>query len=176
MPTLVAHPSTPAGWLDCVSGEAAWGDNGGLRLVYRLQGELGRLKLPAAARREHTDGLWRHSCCEVFIQGVDGPAYREYNLSPSTAWAAYRFEDYRRGGERLAIAQLQIACDRTPSTFTLQASIDADSLPVGARLRLGLSMVVESMQGELSYWALRHVSERPDFHAAGGFALELSRT
>ena len=46
------------------------------------------------------------------------------------------------------------------------------SLPPGPA-RLGLTAVIEEAGGRLSYWALRHPAERPDFHDAGGFALEV---
>jgi hypothetical protein len=40
-------------------------------------------------------------------------------------------------------------------------------------LRLGLSAVIESCNGSLSYWALRHPAGKPDFHHADAFALGL---
>ena len=38
-------------------------------------------------------------------------------------------------------------------------------------LLLGLCAVLESAEGELSYWALRHSAGGPDFHDASTFAL-----
>jgi hypothetical protein len=40
-------------------------------------------------------------------------------------------------------------------------------------LRLGLTAVVEDHSGRMSYWALRHPAEKPDFHDAGGFVARL---
>ena len=42
-----------------------------------------------------------------------------------------------------------------------------------APLTLGLAVIIEEASGGLSYWALAHPSDRPDFHHAGAFALEL---
>jgi hypothetical protein len=36
-----------------------------------------------------------------------------------------------------------------------------------------VSAVVETLDGALSYWALRHPPGKPDFHHADSFALEL---
>ena len=40
-------------------------------------------------------------------------------------------------------------------------------------LRLGLAAVIEDKARVLSYWALKHPAEKPDFHHAGSFVVEL---
>lgn len=51
----------------------------------------------------------------------------------------------------------------------LEARID---LPYGAD-RLGLSAVIEGVDGAISYWALVHPSDKPDFHHPDSFVLDL---
>jgi len=46
-------------------------------------------------------------------------------------------------------------------------------LPGASSLRLALSAVVEETDGRLSYWAIAHPGERPDFHHRDGFVLPL---
>ena len=47
------------------------------------------------ASHPRQDFLWENTCFEIFI-GVQGEDYyREINLSPSQAWQAYEFEEYR---------------------------------------------------------------------------------
>jgi hypothetical protein len=46
-------------------------------------------------------------------------------------------------------------------------------LPGASSLRLALSVVVEETDGRLSYWAITHPAERPDFHHRDGFVLPL---
>jgi hypothetical protein len=41
-------------------------------------------------------------------------------------------------------------------------------------LRLGLSAVIEENDGTISYWALKHLPGKPDFHHPDSFALELA--
>jgi hypothetical protein len=58
----------------------------------------------------------------------------------------------------------------------LQVALDLDWLTspaAGVGLRLGLSAVVEDKARVLSYWALKHPAEKPDFHHADGFVIEL---
>ena len=47
------------------------------------------------------------------------------------------------------------------------------ALPGASSPRLALSAVVEETDGRLSYWALTHPAERPDFHHRDGFVLPL---
>lgn len=138
---------------------------------------------PAAPRR--TDGLWRHTCLEAFVAGA-GTRYHEFNFAPSCHWAAYAFADYRQpegvpvdglcaldtpGGDPLHIATQY---DGDGDTLQLDASVPHAALPPpGDGWRLGLSAVLEDHHGTLSYWALHHPAERPDFHRAEAFRLPL---
>jgi hypothetical protein len=40
--------------------------------------------------------------------------------------------------------------------------------------QLGLSVVLEEADGTKSYWAAKHPAEKPDFHDAHCFALQLA--
>jgi len=119
------------------------------------------------------DELWRHTCFEAFIRRPADPAYYEFNFSPSTQWAAYRFDSYR-GGMRAAteIGAPRIAVRSDEATYTLQAAIEFDGL--SSPFNLGLSAVLEERDGRKSYWALTHPPGKADFHHADCFALELS--
>jgi hypothetical protein len=41
-------------------------------------------------------------------------------------------------------------------------------------LKLALTAVIEDSSGTLSYWALKHAPNKPDFHHSDGFVLELT--
>jgi hypothetical protein len=120
-----------------------------------------------AARR---DGLWRHTCCEAFIADVEGPGYRELNFAPTGDWAAYRFDDYRAGMREQPCTAPRIEARISAEELVLEATI-ADLGTPGA---LGLCCVIEERNGRLSYWALAHPCERPDFHHRGSFLLAAS--
>lgn len=179
MPSLIRHELSPSPAALSLDARAAFTVEGGLALNYRLAGNTDALILPAATapervEGERVEGLWRHTCFEVFVMGEDAPAYREFNFSPSGAWQAYGFQAYRQGGP-LARA-VAPGIDRLDDAgFGLDVLLPASQLPPGARLRLGLSAVLESLDGSLSYWALRHPPGRPDFHHSDCFALELVR-
>lgn len=148
-----------------------------LRLSFRLKGGIPRIKLPDERTPLRTDGLWRHTCFEAFITCPGSSQYWEYNFSPSGAWAAYQFTGYREGMAPLMAASPPITRrHETDDVFELDATIDLSWLlrtaPPGG-LRLGLAAVIEDKQGALSYWALRHPGQKPDFHHQDGFALAI---
>ena len=149
-----------------------------LKLTYRLSGDLDALQLPEPRPPVRTDGLWRHSCFEAFIGHVGGPDYWEYNFSPSGAWAAYHFSAYREGMAPLlkGARTRGHAAHRHRVRRSFPCVLDLSWLArssAGVGLRLGLAAVVEDKARVLSYWALKHPAEKPDFHHADSFVVEL---
>ena len=142
-----------------------------LSLRFSLAGRLADLLIPPERPKSFRDGLWKYTCFEAFLTTGEQPAYLEYNFSPSGEWAAYAFSAYRQGTDSLMVPEPVISVSREQECH-LSASIDVRGL--GPGLRLGLSAVVEACDGTLTYWALAHPSDRPDFHHRGGFVLALA--
>ena len=147
--------------------------SGILSLAFALKGDLSGLRIPAARPTRRAGGLWRHTCFEAFLMEGEGPGYREFNFSPSGEWAVYTFRGYRAGGELKPDQGPGIEVRRSSDLLELDVAIRPDVLPPGRPLRLGLSAVVEDVDGMLSYWALRHPPGRPDFHHPDAFAMQL---
>ncbi|QHE86378.1 DOMON-like domain-containing protein [Hydrogenophaga sp. BPS33] len=173
------HPATPPGTPLSLTVELrTQGD--GLRLRYTLSGHTAALCIPAPAAPTPTDGLWRHTCFEAFVAATGEAAYREFNFSPSSQWAAYRFSAER---ERDTAAEAREpvlpmpppAAQATPRALTLTARLPLNALPRSASvLDIGLCAVIEERDGRLSYWALHHPGARPDFHHPDGRTLRLA--
>src|SRR5215475_13815860 len=131
-----------------------------LVLSYMVTGKISDISIPPVTRATRTDELWQHTCFEAFVRSVSGNEYYEFNFSPSTQWAAYRFTDYRSG---MCVAA---EVDTPPidvqshfKSFTLRTALGLDhlsALPHDASWRLALSAVIEEMNGDKSYWALVH--------------------
>jgi hypothetical protein len=145
-----------------------------LQLRYCLRGDLAVLVLPAPSASRRADGLWRHSCFELFVRGAGGDAYTEFNFAPSGAWALYRFRAYRQPEACVADAPAPaIEVRRDRNMFELQACLSPVVLPAAEILQIGVSAVIEAADGPLSYWALAHPADRPDFHHPDAFTLAL---
>ena len=176
---LVRHTSTPAPAVRQINVELGPAQDGGLRLRYFVDCDADAVALPPVSTPRQADGLWQHTCFEAFIGGQGALAYCEFNFSPSTEWAAYGFSAYRTGMAPLVYATpptvaVSVAADRV----ALEAVIPLEAvlaLPGAETLRIGLAAVMEDHEGKLSYWALAHRAEKPDFHSPAGFVLEIER-
>jgi hypothetical protein len=149
----------------------------GLVLSYKLSGRVDDVYLPAVRPTARGDELWQHTCFEAFVRASSGSEYYEFNFSPSTQWAVYRFTDYRNGmcvAAEVSTPPIDVRLDA--QSFTLQAALALDhlSLPRESSWRLGLSAVIEETNGHKTYWALAHPPGKPDFHHKDAFAYELS--
>jgi hypothetical protein len=156
-----------------------------LLLEYELRGDLAGVLIAdpsaaglAAQLHGRTDGLWRHTCMEVFIRSCpaspDSGPYLEFNLAPGGQWAAYRFSGYRAGMAPLTgIHPPRIELRTQSERLLLAAEVEIPADHAAMALRLGLAAVVENAERQLGYWALRHAGEQPDFHHPDSFEFEI---
>lgn len=178
---LTPHPDAPCAAVARLMARAARAGDGRLALAFVLAGRLAELSLPPPGPPARAAGLWRHTCFEAFIARDDdagGPAYHEINLSPDRRWDLHAFRGRRDGGPLAGAPPApRIDVRRDGTRFELTATLDLAALDPRLRespLRLGLAAVVEEVRGGLSYWALRHAADRPDFHDPAGFVLRLA--
>jgi hypothetical protein len=166
---LSRHPSVRCEAVSGVEADIEADGRGWLHVRYLLLGDTAALAIPRAARAARVAGLWRHTCFEVFFAETGTAAYREFNFSPSSQWAALGFRGYRDGAHDLALnAEPVIETRCTPQRLELSVALRrSDAAPAGhGPLMAGPAAVVETRSGELSYWATVHVGTTPDFHAA----------
>ena len=164
--SLLPHPASPRAGLAVTVDQACRADRLWLRFI--VEGDSDAIEWPRKAPAVRTDGLWQHTCFEVFVRTGDG--YVEYNLSPSDAWATYAFSAYREGMSPADQVIDVHGLDGGERCVALEAVID---LPSDATGPIAVSAVIEATDGSLSYWALAHPSDKPDFHHPDSFVLEL---
>ena len=155
-----------------------WREKGQFDFDVRLFGSPLRVKLPhATTEPARTDELWRTTCFEAFIRPRGSEAYFELNLSPSGDWASYRFDAYRTGMREAKIIGHPDADVWTEGEIRMQdAMFDIAAEPeldIGKDWDIGLSAVIEEIDGTKSYWALAHALGPPDFHNSACFAHHL---
>ncbi len=131
----------------------------------------GRIVLPALAGKHRADGLWRHTCFEMFLNSPGGESYVELNLSASENWAAYDFARYRQGMTERAMPRPPDCTARIGGgTLIFDAAVPLAALPPRP-WRAGLTAVIEEEGGVMSYWSLAHPPGPPDFHHPACLAL-----
>ncbi len=169
MRTLLPHPQTGGGPVTRLEA-AVEPSRHGCRARFRMLGDVQRIAIPAARAPERADDLWMATCCEIFWQPESASAYREFNLSPSTCWAAYDFGDVRCGRCE-APAEIEIVVAQQAGAFELSAEIRSE-LPLPAAV--ALTAVVEDRGGTMHYWALAFAQGKPDFHSPVGRTVHLA--
>jgi hypothetical protein len=154
-----------------------WRQGNEFDLDVRIFGSPLRARLPETDQPQRRDELWQTTCFEAFLKPHGSNTYFELNLSPSGDWAAYRFDNYR-SGRRLA----RIECRPDPDVWlkdgvrTQEAAFDFGDEPEldsSVPWDIGLSAIIEEMDGTKSYWALAHGFGPPDFHNRACFAHHL---
>jgi hypothetical protein len=141
--------------------------------------DLANIRVPPRLPACPADGLWQHTCFEVFIAATAQDTYREYNLSPSGQWARYIFCSERvrdRGAEQAApVPDLLIRCEVQADHLVVQTELPTTDLPAPLEgWTVGFTAVIEDTNGRLRHWALHHPRSQPDFHHPAGRVLRLT--
>ena len=170
--SLVPHPDTPPKQVRAVGAEIWMTEFNEVLIEFKVDGSKA-LRLPTWKSPARRDGLWQTTCFEMFLMCEDS-RYFEFNLSPSTEWAIYAFDSYRRGMRSLEVdVAPRLEFSASADAFLLKADIDLGQIP-SEKLALALSAVIEETDGTKSYWALAHPPGKPDFHAPACFAATLA--
>ena len=147
-----------------------------LSVRFEVRGNLSKVQIPATAEApRRKDRLWEETCLELFLGTADSGEYREFNLSPSGHWNAWRFARYREGmREEPSIASLPFDVRIGPDALELSMELDVGTIhPAGESIEAGVAAVIRTIDGGKSHWALTHPGPRPDFHRKDGFALTI---
>lgn len=167
---LQCHPiSTPAE-VDSIQATVELNErpNDQLQISFKLMGDIAKIAVPQPVSPQFRNELWQQTCFEIFIASETDNAYQEYNFSPSGEWAAYCFSDYRQQQSDLIIEAPQIKRQVDAQSLSLSATLRTEALPTKQPWLIGVSAVVETDQG-LSWWALNHSGQQPDFHSRQSF-------
>jgi hypothetical protein len=143
-------------------------------LRYRVTGDITRLLVSAPAYPDRADELWKHTCFELFLRPPHAENYVEFNFSPSTQWAVYAFDRYRDGMRAAEdVEAIVISSEAADDTYQLIVAMRAPFLAEHTTWCMGVSAILEETDGRKSYWALRHLASKPDFHHRDCFAAKL---
>ena len=144
-------------------------------ISYKITGNLSLLDLGEGhPKHERKIKLWEKSCFELFIQNAQNE-YIEFNFSPEFEWNSFYFK--KKGDpivEFLKMKTPKLDILLSLEVFHLIAEIDKKNFPEGfflkdLGLKAGITSVIKDKEGKLSYWALSHEDQRPNFHHPDSF-------
>lgn len=151
-------------------------DEGKIIIMYELCGPIEELIIPACGIGcERMDRLWEETCFEFFLNPQNTCNYWEFNLSPSGHWNIYRFNDYRKDMQKeKAFVNLPFSIHKGPEIMRLTLEFKVDIIiPKDRAINIGVSAVMKDMNNRITYWALDHHGEIPDFHRQDVFLIDL---
>jgi len=172
-------PFEPMGIELSIRANLAWEDDC-LELNFVIDGEIALIDLPESnSSKERILGLWESTCFELFIKDANSSKYLEFNFSASGDWNCYTFEHYRSELKELPTMQskyIKVATQHSKNTYQYKVEINTTELSqilqkVGQR-KIGLNAVIKT-GGKLSYWALNHPKNQPDFHDVQGMCISI---
>ena len=137
------------------------------------------LEIPIASSPARAHDLWTTTCFEFFVGQPYQPEYWEFNLSPSGCWNLYHFDHYRHSmREEQAVTALPFAMDQQNERLQLTVTFDLAQLgrhfeQPTTKLELGITTVLKTKAGDLSYWAIAHTGPEADFHRRDSFICRL---
>jgi hypothetical protein len=165
---------------DCISNLKIAGNiarNENLLIIsYALLGDLSKVIITAPSDTPtRKNELWQDTCFEFFLGIKDSPCYWEFNLSPSSDWNVYSFDDYRQGmQEDVNFTTLPFSVQQSEECCAIALDIDLDKIvSIEQKIELAISSVIKTNDGEISYWALTHKGKEADFHLRESFILEM---
>ncbi len=97
-------------------------------------------------------------------------------MSPSSAWNVYHMDAYRRIGFRAepGIQQLPFEFQTTDDRYLLEVALDLTPLlPADQTIQVGITAIIQTLDGNETYWALAHPGPQADFHVRESFILRL---
>ena len=172
---LVPYPASDLAKIQ-IAGEIERMENQ-LSIRYTVTGETDSILLPTPADfSSRQDDLWKATCFEFFIAIQDQQRYWEFNMSPSGNWNVYAMNAYRQVNmrEEVAFTQLPFEFKKTNAEILLDISVDLNPIiQPETFLELGITTIIQTNDGNESYWALAHPGPHADFHVRESFILEL---
>lgn len=140
---------------------------------FRLSGNLSSILWPPRSfNPRRRDKLWENTCFEIFLNPEKQETYWEVNFSSSGDWAVYQFTGYRTAmaiEERIQNITVSLAEESAQSKEWLATLSLPDIIKTDQHLACGLSCVIETQDGQKTYWALSHPGAKPDFHRKESF-------
>lgn len=148
-----------------------------LQINFILEDKNNIVAMEKDARPERTHELWKTTCFEAFF-GVKGTnQYWELNVAANGNWNVYSFDGYREPAppkEETRIPQISFYGSMEDESFRLELKIPLGKLGLqNKKLEVSLNSVIEFKNKEKSYYALKHVGEKPDFHQRDSFICNL---
>ncbi len=144
-----------------------------LTLQIKIEDELNEVDWPAPTVSptnllDRQDELWKSTCFEMFLNPVGHNQYYEFNFSPNAAWNCYHFAGYRFPQPPDPSVDFKMADFQFVNN---QMVVQIQNHSAFKNFNVGLTAVIKNKKDQITYFALKHENNKPDFHLASTFTL-----
>jgi hypothetical protein len=145
-----------------------------VEVEFSLKGDIKDIYLPSPSQeKRRVIGLWESSCFELFIHNKNTTTYYEFNFSSEGHWNCFYFPTPKTPLKQSPnFEEIDCATSLKDQSFTLKAVVNLYNFHPGfwekESMSFGLSSVIEKHKS-LSYWAISHCDEKPNFHNVESF-------
>lgn len=178
-------PFTPTDIKIQLTGSIHLDQNNHLHINYILTGDIDNIAIPQfSTQPSRQDNLWENTCFEFFLGQPNNSVYWEFNLSPTGDWNIYHFDNYREGMQpETAFDRLPFSIEQVSDRLNLSLTLDLNPIfPNPSNLEVAITAVVKSLnrnisekiRENISYWAVSHLGQVPDFHLRNSFTIYLT--
>lgn len=155
----------------------AFKDKGDLCVTFLVEDPSHVVLWGNAEKAIRTHELWKTTCFELFLSVEGSDEYWELNLSPHGAWNLYHFDSYRNTVEPRQedkVSKINFQKSDEVSQKKIEARIPIQGLGLLSKtLEVSITSVIEFKDKEKAYFALKHVTDKPDFHQRDSFICSL---
>lgn len=142
-------------------------------ISFLLNGDLTPIDLgDGTPKKVRTTKLWEKTCFELFIKN-NRDEYLEFNFSPTFEWNSFYF--IKKGdplSEWIKMKRPEMDILLSLEKFFLFAEIKNEFFPenfLTSEMSIGISSVLKMKSNQITYWALSHEDQRPNFHHFDSF-------
>lgn len=144
-------------------------------LEFTISNLIDSIILPSRKNKpQRTIGLWNATCFELFLKNRGANEYVEFNFSPTHDWNCFKFQNQNDElKEWIQVKKVEITSFRDANLYQLKAVFLKSQLPSNfqnvERLLFSTTTVLKHSDDSLSYWAIKHTDNRPNFHHPESF-------
>ena len=139
-----------------------------IRISFLLQGDLKSYIFPKKENLQRVDELWKATCFELLLAN-DDELYYELNFS-SSRWNFYVLDSYRAEPKELEIfVEPNLCVEQKNNEFCIIFELDISALNLEQFNYYNLATILLNENNERTFWAIKHLKTKPDFHDKKSF-------
>jgi hypothetical protein len=135
-----------------------------IRTHFEITGEIENYLFDEQETEKREDELWKRTCFELFIANNKSSQYYELNLSPSTEWNFYTFDDYKKNmREERSISLPSISFHHNKESYSISVIFDLKKELLDS-ISFNLAVILLDKNNIRHFYSINRKDGQVDFH------------